>query len=148
MSFGQRSTCSRSNNYMTNTVNESHLITRLNANLTFEGPVVRIGPNDVSISDPDFVDTIYAPGPGHKRDKDPRKNKALGVNSSVGGSMAHNLHRKRREALNPFFSRQRVECLNPDLNEKVDQLHAVFAQAEKSGEVLNLSDVYYGFTNE
>ncbi len=49
--------------------------------LTGVGPILRIGPNDVSISDPDFVDTIYAPGPGHKRDKDHEKNKALGVDS-------------------------------------------------------------------
>lgn len=38
--------------------------------------------------------------------------------------------------------------MGPILNEKSAQLHAVFAQAGKSGEVLNLSDVYYGFANE
>lgn len=102
----------------------------------------------MSISDPDFVDTIYAPGPGHKRDKDHVKNKALGVDSSVGGSIAHDLHRKRREALNPFFSRQGIERLNEDLNKKVDQIEATFDRAQKSGEVLNLSDIYYGFANE
>lgn len=116
--------------------------------LTFIGPIIRIGPNDVSISDPSFVDTIYAPGPGHKRDKDHKKNKALGVDSSVGGSITHDLHRKRREALNPFFSHQRIERLDPELREKADQLETIFAHAENSGEVLNLSDVYFGFANE
>lgn len=113
------------------------------------GPVVRIGPNDISISDPDFVDTIYAPGLGHKRDKDHEKNKALGVDSSVGGSIAHELHRKRREALNAFFSPQRISRdLDPKLTDRVVEMERVFDTARERGEVLNLSDVYFGFANE
>ncbi|KAI1864039.1 uncharacterized protein JN550_009059 [Neoarthrinium moseri] len=112
------------------------------------GPIVRIAPNDVSISDPDFVDTIYAPGAGHRRDKDHDKNKALGVDSSVGGSIAHELHRKRREALNPFFSPQQISRLDPQLNAKAAQLEALLANAKKDGEVLNLSDIYFAFSND
>jgi hypothetical protein len=116
--------------------------------LTFSGPVVRIGPSDVSISDPDFVDNIYAPGPGHKRDKDHTKVKALGVDSSVGASIAHELHRKRREVLNPFFSYQRIIRFDPELINKANQLESIFAKAGESGEVINLSDIYFGFSNE
>lgn len=112
------------------------------------GPIIRIAPNEISISDPAFVDTIYAPGPGHKRDKDFQKNKSLGVNSSVGGSIAHDLHRKRREALNPFFSRRSISRLNPELAAKVNQVEDIFSRAEASCEVLNLSDAYYAFSNE
>ncbi|KUI62040.1 Trichodiene oxygenase [Cytospora mali] len=112
------------------------------------GPVVRIGPNDVSISGPDFIDTIYAPGSGHKRDKDFEKNKALGINSSVGGSITHDLHRRRREALNPFFSHQRIGRLNPELADKVSQIETIFSKAKHNSEVLNLSDIYYAFCND
>lgn len=112
------------------------------------GPVVRIGPNEVSISDPEFVDSIYAPGPGHRRDKDNEKIKALGVNSSVGGSISHELHRRRREALNPFFSSQRIAWLNPKLTGKAAQIENHFTNAGKTEEPLNLSDVYFGFCNE
>ncbi|KAK1754209.1 Trichodiene oxygenase [Echria macrotheca] len=113
------------------------------------GPIVRIGPNDVSIVDPDFIDTVYAPGPGHKRDKDYTKNKALGVDSSVGGAIAHDLHRRRREALNPCFSPQRIHRnLDSKLKDKASQLEHVFSQAKERGEVLNLSDVYFAFAND
>lgn len=112
------------------------------------GPIIRIGPNDVSVSDPGFVDTIYAPGPGHKRDKSFTQTKALAVNSSVGGSIAHDLHRRRREALNPFFSHQSIGRLNPELAEKASQIEAIFARAKAGSEVLNLSDIYYAFCNE
>ncbi|KAF3768154.1 cytochrome P450 [Cryphonectria parasitica EP155] len=112
------------------------------------GPIIRMGPDDISISDPDFVDTIYAPGPGHKRDKNVRQIKALGINSSVGGSIAHDLHRKRREALNSFFSHQRIGRLNPELADKISQIETVFSRAKESSEVLNLSDIYYAFCND
>lgn len=112
------------------------------------GPIIRIGPNDVSISDAEFVDAIYAPGPGHRRDKDHEKNKALGVDSSVGGSITHELHQRRREALNPFFSAQRIKRLDPELRSKTSQLESLFARIKESGEVLNLSDTYFGFANE
>ncbi|KAI1773034.1 cytochrome P450 [Hypoxylon cercidicola] len=112
------------------------------------GPIVRIGPNDVSIADPDFVDTIYAPGPGHKRDKNPKHNRALGVNSSIGGSVSQELHRKRRGALDPFFSPQRIHCLDSYLMSKADQVETLFAKAGESGQVVNLSDVYFAFCND
>ena len=112
------------------------------------GPVVRITPDEVSVSDPDFLDIVYAPGPGHKRDKDARKVKALGINTSIGGAIQHDLHRRRREALNPFFSHQSISRLEPQLNSKVDQLEQAFGQAADSGTVLNLSDLYFAFANE
>lgn len=119
-----------------------------NKALTLLGPVVRIGPNDVSISDPEFIDAIYAPGPGHKRDKAYEKIKALGVDSSVGASIAHDLHRRRREALSPFFSYQRIKRLDQELTNKATQMESIFASARESGEVLNLSDVYFALANE
>ncbi|GAW18576.1 hypothetical protein ANO14919_080540 [Xylariales sp. No.14919] len=112
------------------------------------GPVVRIGPNDVSISDPDFVDAVYAPGPGHKRDKNPKHSRSLGINSSIGGSIAHELHRNRREALNPFFSQQRIHRLDPDLTSKAAQVEDIFANVSENGRVLNLSDIYFAFCND
>ena len=109
---------------------------------------MRIGPNEVSIADPDFVDTIYAPGTGHKRDKEPARNKALGLDGSLGGTISHDLHQKRREALNPFFTRQRIARLEPELADMGAQLDGLYATAAESCEVLNMSDVYFAFTNE
>lgn len=102
----------------------------------------------MSIADPDFFNTIYAPGPGHKRDKNPKHNRALGVNSSIGGSVSQELHRKRREALNPFFSPQRIHRLDSHLTSKAAQVENLFAEATESGEAVNLSDVYFAFCSE
>ncbi|KAM7185683.1 Trichodiene oxygenase [Naviculisporaceae sp. PSN 640] len=113
------------------------------------GPIIRTSPTDISISDPDFIDTIYAPGPGHKRDKDYEKNKALGVDSSVGGSITHDLHRRRREALNPFFSARRIhQNLDAELRDRTKAIENALTKAANNGEVVNLSDVYFAFAND
>ncbi|KAI1382876.1 cytochrome P450 family protein [Hypoxylon trugodes] len=112
------------------------------------GPIIRITPAEVSIADPDFVDAIYSPGPGQKRDKDIQKVKALGINTSIGGAVAHDLHRHRREALNPFFSHRSITRLAPKMDDKVGQLEDLFLRAKESTEVVNLSDLYYGFAND
>ncbi|OTB01690.1 hypothetical protein M426DRAFT_75079 [Hypoxylon sp. CI-4A] len=113
------------------------------------GPIVRITPAEVSIDDPDFVDSIYAPGVGHKRDKDFQKVKALGINTSIGGAVAHDLHRRRRDALNPWFShRQILIKLVSKLEHKIRQLEDGFVRAQQSGEVINLSDVYFGLASD
>ena len=56
--------------------------------------------------------------------------------------MNHELHRKRREALNPFFSKRSVVALEPMIAEKVDLPRASFERHASNGTPINLSDVY------
>ena len=112
------------------------------------GPIVRINPREVSISDLEFLDIIYAPGPNGKRNKDLEKVKALGINTSVGGAVGHDLHRKRRESLNPFFSKKSVLNLAPQIQEKTAQLEDTFAASLEKKEIINLSDLYFAFSRE
>jgi hypothetical protein len=91
---------------------------------------------------------LYSPGSGHKRDKDIEKVKALGINTSVGGAVAHDLHRRRREPLNPFFSQRSINRLAPRFDDKIRQLEDRFSQATVTAEVINLSDSYFALTNE
>jgi cytochrome P450 len=71
------------------------------------------------------------------------------VDSSVGGSIAHDLHRRRRQALDPFFSASRVaRTLQPLLDSKASQVEDVFEHAGETGQVLNLSDLYFAFAND
>ncbi|TVY83824.1 Cytochrome P450 monooxygenase sdnE [Lachnellula suecica] len=112
------------------------------------GPIVRITPREVSISDLNFLDAIYSPGVYAKRDKDFEKVKALGINTSIGGAVGHDLHRRRRESLNPFFSKKGVLALAPQLQSKIFQLNSILAVSQKTGEVVNLSDIYFAFASE
>ena len=67
----------------------------------------------------------------------------------MGGFIAHDLHRRRREALNPFFSARRItQSLESELRNQTSQVEKVFASCKDNGQVLNLSDLYFAFANE
>lgn len=81
------------------------------------GPIVRVMPDAVHVNDPAFVDQLY---PGQAADK--RRDRAWTVSNkfldenSVIATRDHDLHRKRRAVLSPFFSRQNVRLLVPTIN--------------------------------
>lgn len=102
----------------------------------------------MSISDVEFIDAVYAPKSQAKRNKDFEKVKALGINTSVGGAVDHDLHRRRRESLNPFFSKKSVLNLAPEIKEKTSQIEGIFAASMKEKIPLNLSDLYFAFSRE
>lgn len=71
------------------------------------------------------------------------------MDSSVGGSITHDLHRRRREALNPFFSARRIhQNLDAELRDRTKAIEHALDKAADNGEVVNLSDVYFAFANE
>ncbi|KAL8747010.1 MAG: hypothetical protein Q9190_001050 [Brigantiaea leucoxantha] len=111
------------------------------------GPIVRITPWEVHVNDVEFLDEIYAPS-FRRRDKYAHQTKSLPVPLSVGGTLQHDLHRKRREALNPFFSKKSVQSLEPIITAKAAQLYELFHNHAKTGDPINLSDVYFAFSNE
>ena len=62
------------------------------------------------------------------------------------GTADHHLHRLRRSALNPFFSRRSVAELIPFLELNLERLSQRFDEASKTGEPLNLKYVYAALT--
>ncbi|KAI0017858.1 benzoate 4-monooxygenase cytochrome P450 [Xylariomycetidae sp. FL0641] len=83
------------------------------------GPVVRINPDELHCNDPLFTDEIYASG-GRIRDKWQHQLNTGGAGPvAVTGfsTVAHELHRSRRAALNRFFSRAQVMRLEGEVND-------------------------------
>ncbi|KAI4914534.1 hypothetical protein J4E85_010599 [Alternaria conjuncta] len=97
------------------------------------GPIIRINPLQVHIHDADYFDTIYASGMSHKRDR-----------------CNHDLHKLRRTALAPFFSKRSVQALEELVVNNTKKLMDRFAgELEKEGHkagVVNLNDAYAAFT--
>lgn len=73
------------------------------------------------IADADFYDKVYA-GPTHKRNKWSFFTNQGGVTSSVFGTDDHDLHRMRRGALNPYFSKQKIRQLQPRIERVLTNL--------------------------
>lgn len=105
------------------------------------GPIVRINPIHLHINDPDYLDEIYAGGK-RKRNRDPwyyrsEPNGPLGW--SVFQAVEHDVHRIRRAALSPFFSKRSIQQLEPMVVEKIEALSNRFGAAARTGEIVPLT---------
>jgi len=76
------------------------------------GPIVRVGPNEVHIDDPDFYNTVYTKHTAQRPiDKLERYRHRFGMPEATISTVSGELHRIRRAAIAPFFSRQRIAAL-------------------------------------
>lgn len=103
------------------------------------GPVIRIGPDEVHLSDPDNYDKINRVGT--KFSKDGTFYGAFGNPNSSFTTPSNELHRLRRGGLNSFFSRKVVLQLEDIVHQKTELLAALVSKAlETGGEV----DMHHG----
>ncbi|KAJ5281486.1 cytochrome P450 [Penicillium angulare] len=108
------------------------------------GPILRITPDEIHINDVGFLDTVYT----GLRDKYEYPLRALRVPGGVGATADAKLHKLRREALVPFFSKRNVLSLQHLVTEKVNQLSEIVASHAKEESQINLSDLFFAFSNE
>ncbi|KAK2766856.1 hypothetical protein FQN54_006170 [Arachnomyces sp. PD_36] len=85
------------------------------------GPVVRINPRELHINDPTFIDEVYA-GNNKKRDKYKWQGRAVLLPDSLVATEPHDLHRKRRAAVNPYISKVNIRKLDPVVHESVESI--------------------------
>ncbi|KAH6893038.1 cytochrome P450 [Thelonectria olida] len=100
------------------------------------GPIVRITPGEVHLSNPKHYDAIY----GAKSDfyKDPRFYGALGIDRASFATVSNQDHRRRRGVLSPFFSRRKVLELEDIVQSKVDKLCRRVSADRTAGQPSNL----------
>ncbi|KAI1348475.1 cytochrome P450 [Xylaria sp. FL0043] len=84
------------------------------------GPIVRISPYELHISDPHFYEKIYT------REGDWNKYtftyNAFGAPLSTVCAIDHSVHKRRRAAVNPFFSKASVAAKSDIIQRLVDKL--------------------------
>lgn len=110
------------------------------------GPIVRINPFELHISDPDFYDEIYAGG-GKRRDKWEWFTRQFGIPESTFATAGHDKHRMRRAALNSFFSTASVRRLQPMIEARLDKFLGRVAEFAEDGQPMTISLAYAAFTN-
>lgn len=108
---------------------------------------MRISPDEVHIQDPTFYETLYA----QSRHSDKLKRLEHRFNNSMSSfaTAEHRLHRVRRAALNPFFSRRRIAQWSPHIQRHMDRL-ADRVRAEYAGtdNILNMNNMWGAFTSD
>ncbi|KAL8792159.1 MAG: hypothetical protein Q9195_005255 [Heterodermia aff. obscurata] len=87
------------------------------------GPIVRINPYELHINDPFFHEKLYVRSSKGKTDKWGWSMGALAaLGSSLFTTLPHDLHRMRRAAWAPYFSKQSIRRIQPTLIQScVDQ---------------------------
>ena len=107
------------------------------SNVPHTGPIVRINPYELHISDPDYYDTIYA-GPSKRREKWAWSCGIFGNTSSHFGTIDHAHHRLRRAPLAPFFSKRSVLKLEPLITASIEKLCGRLNEFRQTKEPVNL----------
>ncbi|KAI0169405.1 putative flavonoid 3-hydroxylase [Hypoxylon sp. FL1284] len=82
------------------------------------GPIVRINPHEIHIRDPSWISRLYK---GH-RDKYPPTAFMTGTPKGIFGTVSHELHRLRRSAISPLFSKSDAAKATPIMYDNVDLL--------------------------
>ncbi|KAF2971661.1 hypothetical protein GQX73_g1881 [Xylaria multiplex] len=110
------------------------------------GPIIRITPNEVHIQDASFFETLYATKPATKRpDLAHRFNNA----KSVFATPEHDIHRIRRNALNPFFSKRAILERARVIQEHMDALcQRLKSEFQGRSRVLVINDMLACWTTD
>lgn len=109
--------------------------------------MVRIGPNELSFTEPDFAERLYG-SIGERRDRDERSARVSGLSLSLIATVPHDLHRIRREAMSGFFSKKAITKLEGLIWDKIDLFTKKLKHAQKQGKVLQSLDVYGAITTD
>jgi cytochrome P450 len=64
----------------------------------------------------------------------------FGTNMAAVGTVNHDVHRQRRAALSPFFSKKSVTELEPIIQAQINKLCIKLAALKGASQVVNLSD--------
>lgn len=67
---------------------------------------------------------------------------------SMLATVDHDLHRRRRAPIAPYFSQQAIRRFDPVIREKLDVLYAKFEEYEKSGQPVNLDAAFTALTTD
>lgn len=108
------------------------------------GPVIRIGPDDLHINDPEVFQDVTKVG--SKFVKDAKFYNFITFPGSSIGETDPSAHRIRRQVLTPAFSPQRVQELSPFIKQQVDKLLGRFSVFAKSSTPVNINAASKAFT--
>ncbi|UKZ80114.1 hypothetical protein TrVFT333_007879 [Trichoderma virens FT-333] len=112
------------------------------------GPIVRINPDEIHIRDPLWFDTLYAPNPT-QRDKYPPAARMAGLPLGSHGTVEHGIHRKRRVANAPLFSKRAIISDGQNLiQQHVKELIGIFEEHFTEGKPIQLDTVLLAFTTD
>ncbi|PYI02043.1 cytochrome P450 [Aspergillus sclerotiicarbonarius CBS 121057] len=111
------------------------------------GPVVRIRPDAIHVNDPQAIDAVFGTV-GSRRNKAQGTLNGYMAYGSVLGTEGHDLHRRRRAALSPFFSKQSVRKLEGSLKGIMRKVARRLRERAAQGGIVNMNVLYASMTSD
>ncbi|KAH9900134.1 cytochrome P450 [Xylariomycetidae sp. FL2044] len=111
------------------------------------GPIVRVRPDVLHVNDPAFID-IHTQSPKHRRERHPAFLNSMQTDGSILGTQDHEMHRRRRAVLNPYFSMQNVRRLEPVINDTLANLFRRLEGWARDGRPVKLNFAYKAATKD
>ncbi|KAH7048410.1 cytochrome P450 family protein [Macrophomina phaseolina] len=112
------------------------------------GPIVRINPHELSIDDGEFYNTLYVAGSVRRTENHHEFVKGLNFEDSHFLTTPHDLHRRRRKPLEPFFSRLGVTKMEPMLHDLAKKLDKRLSELSGTGRVIRLDHAFFAFSGD
>ena len=130
------------------------------------GPIVRVNPDELSIHDPQAYSDIYVPDSKRKTENYQPFSQGIGFDGEFEPSesrnsqltlirtgshfltTSHDVHRRRRRPLEPFFSRSGILRLQSLLAETTEKLVCRLEQVKGTGTVLRLDHVFFAMSGD
>ncbi|KAK8436054.1 cytochrome P450 [Phyllosticta citricarpa] len=107
------------------------------------GPIVRINPEELHINDPDFWDEFYARGAKSTRWNGTNgRFSGRGAPQAIPSTLDNDLHRIRRAAMLPLFSKRSINDIEPLIHEKMELACGHLTRHAQTGEPINMVDVW------
>ncbi|GKZ75835.1 hypothetical protein AnigIFM56816_003291 [Aspergillus niger] len=112
------------------------------------GPIVRINPEELSINDPAFYNEVYVTENKRRTSHYDVFCKGIDFDGSHLLTVDHDLHRKRRKPLEPFFSRMGISRLQDMLAEVALKLEGRLREYEGRHKVIRLDHAFSAFSGD
>lgn len=109
---------------------------------------MRVRPDALHCNDPEFIDVLYTQSPKHRRERYKTVIDPMNAPGSILATKDHDMHRKRRSILNPFFSKQNVRRLEPILNDTLETLLRRMDTWAAKGEPVRMSVPFRAATKD
>lgn len=108
------------------------------------GPIVRISPFELHINDADYFDVLYSNN--LPVNKSSWYTGQFDMSYATFGTIEHKQHRLRRSALNPFFSKQMINRLEPTIQTVVERLSSRLNEFRGIGRPVEMRAAYSALT--
>lgn len=108
---------------------------------------MRIRPEVLHINDPEYLDQVFGTA-GKRRNKYKLTTNGLALPGAAISTIPHDLHRSRRAPMNPYFSKQSIQRLEPILQRTLKKVLGRLAQNAESGEPIGMHLLYSATTSD